>query len=31
MNDLDAFTGLIVGAALGAWIWAGIAYLIYLG
>jgi len=30
MNDLDAFTGLIVGAALGAWIWAGIAFLIYL-
>ena len=30
MNDLDAFTGIILGSALGAWIWAGVMFLIYL-
>ena len=30
MDDLDAFTGLVFGVAIGAWLWAGIVFLIYL-
>lgn len=30
MDDLDAFTGLAIGAAIGSWVWAGVAALIYL-
>ena len=30
MNDLDRIKGIVVGAAIGAWIWAGIAFLVCL-
>lgn len=30
MGDLDPIKGIALGAAIGAWIWAGIAFLIYV-
>lgn len=29
-DDLDAVTGILLGVALGAWIWASIVFLVYV-